>query len=169
MLMHAAIGPNCSSLALVARDWRGDLVFACSQKAKTTFPLQAKAKAIRWALSLAAKLEAENVIIETDSKICRDVIHELILPLPWRIASILADMHSLLVSYSNVSISWVPRLFNMAAHSLAKWFLACNFFGSFDWDSYPPCFASVVREEASHSLHFVSLFNNKKKNMLNNH
>ena len=37
--VDAAIGPNCSSLALVARDWRGDLVFACSQKAKTTFPL----------------------------------------------------------------------------------------------------------------------------------
>ena len=37
--VDAAIGPNYSSLALVARHWRGDLVFACSQKAKTTFPL----------------------------------------------------------------------------------------------------------------------------------
>ena len=37
--VDAAIGPFHSSLALVARDWRGDLVFACSKKAKTTFPL----------------------------------------------------------------------------------------------------------------------------------
>ena len=79
MLMQL-LDPNYSSLALVARDWRGDLVFACSQKAKTTFPFQAKAKAVRWALSLATKLEAENVIIETDSKICHDAIHEQILP-----------------------------------------------------------------------------------------
>ena len=83
-------------------------------------------------------MEAKNVIIETDSKICHNAIHELILPPPWRIASILADMQSLLVTYSNVSIFWVPRLANMAAHSLAKWSLACNFFGSFDWVAVLP-------------------------------
>ena len=98
--VDATIGPNYSSLALVARDWRGDLVFGCFQKAKTTFPLQAEAKAVRWALSLVAKLETKNFRIEIDSKICHDAIHELILPSPWRIASILADMQSLLVTYS---------------------------------------------------------------------
>ena len=61
--------------------------------------------------------------------------------------------------FPNVSISWVPRLANMAAHSLAKWSLTCNFFGSFDWGSCPPYFASVVREEASLWLYFVSPFN----------
>ena len=76
----------------MARDRRGDLVFACSQKAKTTFPLQVEAEAVRCAIFLAAKLEVKNVIIETDFKICHDAIHELILPPPWRIASILADM-----------------------------------------------------------------------------
>ena len=71
------------------------------------------------ALSLAAKLETENVIIKPDSKICHDAIHELIFPQPWKIASILANMQSLLVTYSYVSISWVPRLANMVAHSLS--------------------------------------------------
>ena len=65
--VDAAIGPFHSSLALVAIDWRGDLVFACSKKAKTTSPLQAKVEAARWAISLATRLEADNVIIETDS------------------------------------------------------------------------------------------------------
>ena len=87
----------------MARDWRGDLVFACSQKAKTTFPLQAEVEAVRWTIFLATKLEVDNVIIEIDSKICHDTIHELILTPPWRIASILTDMQSLLVTYSNVS------------------------------------------------------------------
>ena len=145
--VDVAIGLFHSFLALVARDWRGDLVFACSKKAKTTFPLQAEAEAVRWAITLVARLEADNVIIETDSKICHDSIHELILPPPWRIAPILADLKSLLVSYSNVSVLWVPRLANMTAHSLAKWSLACNFFGSFDWGSCPHCFAAVIKKE----------------------
>ena len=36
--VDAAIGPNYSYLALVARDWRGDLVFTCFQKAKYNLP-----------------------------------------------------------------------------------------------------------------------------------
>ena len=87
---------------------------------------------MRWAITLAARLEADNVIIETGSKICHDAIHELIVPPPWRVAPILANLKSLLVSYSNVSVLCVPKLANMAAHSLAKWSLTCNFFGSFD-------------------------------------
>ena len=102
--VDVAIGAFHSSLALVARDWKGDLVFACSKKVKTIFPLHAEAEAVRWAISLAAKLEADNVIIKTNSKIYHDAIHELILPLSWRIASILADIKSLLVSYSNVFV-----------------------------------------------------------------
>ena len=113
---------------------------------------------MRWAIYLAAKLEAENVIIETDSKIYHDAIHELILPPHQRIASILADMQSLLVTYSNVSIFWVPRLANMATHSLAKWSLACNFFDSFDWGSCPLCFASVIKKERLSQPLFVFCF-----------
>ena len=71
------------------------------------------------------------------NKLNNDAIHKLILPPPWRIASILADMQSLFVT--NVSVFWVPRLANMAAHSLAKWSLVCNFFGSFDLGSCPLC------------------------------
>ena len=153
-LLVQIIHPNYSSLALAARDWRGDLVFSCSQKAKTTFPLQAEAETMRWAIYLAA----ENVIIETDSKIYHDAIHELILPPPQRIASILADMQSLLVTYSNVSVFWVPRLANMATHSLAKWSLACNFFGSFDWGSCPLCFASVIKKERLSQPLFIFCF-----------
>ena len=82
---------------------------------------------MRWAISLAARLEADNVIIETDSKICHDSIHELILPPPWRIAPILADLRSLLVSYSNVYVLWVPRLANMTAHSLLSGLLLVIF------------------------------------------
>ena len=45
--VDAAIGIKFSAVAAVARDWRGRLVFACSQKVNTTFPLQAEAEAVK--------------------------------------------------------------------------------------------------------------------------
>ena len=40
----AAIGPSFSSLVVVVRDWRGEVVLAMAKKANTTIPLQAKAE-----------------------------------------------------------------------------------------------------------------------------
>ena len=37
----------------------------------------------------------------------------------------------MLSALTNAFMSWVPRHANMAAHTLAKWYLSCNFFGSF--------------------------------------
>ena len=103
---------------------------------------------MKWALSLAAKLEVEGIYIETDSKICCDALINPSQASPWRIRSKVMEMQVLLYALSNVFVSWVPRLANMATHSLAKWSLSCNFFGSFDTSCCPPNFASVVWDEA---------------------
>ena len=66
--VDAAIGLKFFTVVAVERDWRGRLVFACSQKVNTTFPLQAEAEAVKWALLLAAKLEVEGIYIESDSR-----------------------------------------------------------------------------------------------------
>uniref|UniRef100_A0A2N9IIA7 Reverse transcriptase zinc-binding domain-containing protein n=1 Tax=Fagus sylvatica TaxID=28930 RepID=A0A2N9IIA7_FAGSY len=42
----AAIGKTCSCIAVVARDWRGEVVLAISKKTNTTIPLQAEAEAL---------------------------------------------------------------------------------------------------------------------------
>ena len=34
--VDVAVGSNSASIATVVRDWRGELVFACSQKVNTT-------------------------------------------------------------------------------------------------------------------------------------
>ena len=65
--MDVVVGPHCSSISSIARDWRGELVFACSKRVNTILPLQAEAEAIKWALTLAANLEFEAIIIESDS------------------------------------------------------------------------------------------------------
>ena len=126
----------------------GRLVFACSQKVNTTFSLQAEAEVVKWALLLATKLEAEGIYIETDSKICCDALINPSQTSPRRIRSKVMEMQILLSTSSYVFVSWVPRLANMVAHSLAKWSLSCNFFGSFDIGCCSPCFASVVWGEA---------------------
>ena len=57
--------------------WRGELVFACSKRVNTILPLQAEAKAIKWALTLAANLEFEAIIIELDSQVCSNLLSDL--------------------------------------------------------------------------------------------
>ena len=58
--VDAVVGSRYSSIAFVTRDGRGELVFACSKRVNTIFPLQAEVEAIKWALSLVANLEFED-------------------------------------------------------------------------------------------------------------
>ena len=69
--------PHYSSIAFVARDWRGELVFACSKRVNTIFPLQAEAEAIKWSLTLTVDLEFEAIIIESDSQVCSNLLSDL--------------------------------------------------------------------------------------------
>ena len=40
-------------LVVVAKDWRGDLIFTCLNKANTNSPFQVEVEALRWVISLA--------------------------------------------------------------------------------------------------------------------
>ena len=44
--VDAACNIESSSIAAIARDWRGEVVFACSKRVNITLPLQTKAEAI---------------------------------------------------------------------------------------------------------------------------
>ena len=46
----AAVGDLSSCIAVVARDWRGKLMFACPKRVNTNVPVQAEANAILWAI-----------------------------------------------------------------------------------------------------------------------
>ena len=150
--VDAAVGPRFSTITAVVRDWRGELVFAGSMKVNTTLPLQAKAEAIKWAISLAPALAGKSVIVETDSQSVVQLLSNLAVPPPWRIKSSCSDLRSLLSLSGNVSVIWVPRLCNEAAHTLAKWCLSCNIFGSFGCGYSPGYFSSVILGESSRVL-----------------
>ena len=76
----------------------------------------------------------------------------MVVPPPWRIKSLCSDLRSLLSLSSNVYVLWVPRLCNQAAHILAKWYLSCNFFGSFGCGFGLECFSSVILGVSSRVL-----------------
>ena len=50
--VDATVGHSYYVLVVVAKVWRGDLIFACSNKANTNSPLQAEVEALRWTVSL---------------------------------------------------------------------------------------------------------------------
>jgi hypothetical protein len=56
------MGHSHAVIAVVARDWRGSLVFACSKKVNTNVPVQAEAEALRWSACLALDWNLSNVV-----------------------------------------------------------------------------------------------------------
>ena len=70
----AAVGDLSSCIAVVARDWRGMLVFAISKKVNTNIPVQAEANAILLAAHIVLNFSCCNCIIESDCNVCIDAI-----------------------------------------------------------------------------------------------
>uniref|UniRef100_A0A2N9G7V8 Reverse transcriptase domain-containing protein n=1 Tax=Fagus sylvatica TaxID=28930 RepID=A0A2N9G7V8_FAGSY len=86
----AAVGRHFSSIATVARDWRGNMVFALSRKVNTIIPLQAEAEAILWAGQLAVLYGFPTVVIESDCKECVQTGNRVDL-CPWQIQSLVLE------------------------------------------------------------------------------
>ena len=78
--VDAAVGPRFSSIAAVARDRKGELVFAGSRKVNTTLPLLAEAEAIKWALSLVPAMGNDCIIVESDCQYCVNLLNDLAEP-----------------------------------------------------------------------------------------
>ena len=90
--VDAAVGKSRSIISAVARDCRGELVFACTKWTNTNLPLQAEVKALRWATFLSIQLPFESICIEGDSKVCIQAISNLNVNTPWRIQNIISEI-----------------------------------------------------------------------------
>ena len=62
--VDVACNLESSSIAVVAIDCRGEVVFACLKRVNTTIPFQAEAEAINWAINLALNLDVDSICIE---------------------------------------------------------------------------------------------------------
>ena len=86
----AVVGLDHSLIAIVARDWRGDLIFSMSKQLETNLPIQAEAEAINLATCVAVNRGFEHVVVESDAEACIDALKAPFDGVPWRISSITA-------------------------------------------------------------------------------
>ena len=87
----AAVGLDHSFIAIVARDWRGDLIFSMSKRVETNLPIQVEAEAINLVTCVAVNHGLEYVVVESDAKDCIDALKAPFDEVPWRISSITVD------------------------------------------------------------------------------
>ena len=85
------MGLDHSLIAIVVRDWKGDLIFSMSKRVETKLPIQAKAKAINLATCVVVNRGFEHVVVESDAKACIDALKAPFDEVPWRISSITVD------------------------------------------------------------------------------
>jgi hypothetical protein len=153
----AAIGSFCSSLAVVARDWRGTLALALSKKANITIPFQAETEAILWAVQIARDRDWNSVIVESDSKLCIDALCGVSMDYPWRINGCISCILLCLENRPGWSFSWTRRVANSAPHTLAGWSLKNFLWDPFFFGNGPQCFISAcISDQASLSRGPVS-------------
>ena len=146
--VDAAFKDGGSSIAVVARDWRGEVVFACAKRVYTSLPLQAEAKAIKQVLILAKRLEATAMFVESDSKDCVDTLAPSCKKVHWRIRGICNEILNLISLILGCQVIQILREANKAAHSLANWSFLNNVFGFFVVGFGPPCFELIIKGEA---------------------
>ena len=119
------------------------MVFTYLKRVNTTLPLQVEA--VKWALNLTLKLEAELFSLESKSKICVNALSSHILGIPWRIKSICTNILVTMSQNPNISTRWIAREANCAANALAKWSSKNNVLGNFDLGNGPPYFVYAIR------------------------
>ena len=147
----AALGSNHAAIAVVARDWRGSLVFSLSKMVYTNVPVQAEAEALRWSVYLAMDKIFSNVVFESDSQICIRAISQVDTSPPWRIQGLILDIKARTQNFLSVTFSWMYREANTAAHLLSVWSLKNSVYGSLALFCGPSNFASVISKEAEPS------------------
>ena len=136
---------------MVARDWRGSLVFSLSKKVYTNVPVQAEAEALRWSVYLAMDKNFSNVVFESDSQICIRAISQVDTSPPWRIQGLISDIKARIHNFPSTIFSWVYREANIAAHLLSVWSLKNSVYGPLAPFCGPSNFATVISKEAEPS------------------
>ncbi|KAK7854792.1 hypothetical protein CFP56_030581, partial [Quercus suber] len=82
---HEAVSSEDSVVALIARDWRENLVFAFSCKVNTNIPVQVMAEALRWTTFITVKYNLVNVVIESDCQTCIQCLSTSCASIPWHL------------------------------------------------------------------------------------
>ena len=141
------MGLDHSLIAIVVRDWTGDLIFSMSKRVETNLPIQVEAEAINLATCVAINRGFEHVVVESDAEACIDALKAPFDEVPWRISSITADILLWAFRGLHFVFRWSPRESNKAAHVLASWCLRKNISGCFGQGYALSPFMDVINSE----------------------
>ena len=121
MNFDAAIKEDKSSVAVVARDQRGNLLAAWTEQLDQTEPLLAIKK--------AANEGFKRIILEGDALNVIEPLKNKVVVSYWRIKAILEDFLFLVKSFDNESFSFICRDSNVTAPLLVQWAALLNLSG----------------------------------------
>ncbi|KAF7844039.1 uncharacterized protein G2W53_000944 [Senna tora] len=109
---------NVGAIAVVARNYDGEMLTGWAKRIPCFSALQAEATAIKEALLFANSLDIGKVIVESDNK---QIVNALSFgPFPWAIVGVLQEIDSLIASFISASVSWTSRSANTMADTVAK-------------------------------------------------
>ena len=145
-----AVGLDHSFIAIVARDWRGALIFSLSKRVETNLPLQVEIEAINLVTHLAIDRGFENVVVESDAKACIEALKAPTDAMPWKISTISTGTLFWASRGQQFVFRWSPRESNKAVHVLASWCLGKNLSVCFVHGYTPTPFMDVINLEKLH-------------------
>ena len=125
----AVVKASYSSIAVIARDAYGFIFKTWALCVDTVASVIAEAQAIKWALELANLESFPKIIVESDSKMCIDVLVDCQFAGCWKIDTLCADVNNLISWFLSCCFSWVKREANSTVHELASSLrssLSCN-------------------------------------------
>ncbi|GKA33741.1 reverse transcriptase [Tanacetum coccineum] len=114
-----------AGLGFVARDHNGEVLFSGARlDCYTSYPLEAEAKSVHWAMTHVLSRGYSRVIFETDSLCLVKALHNKVILL--QVASLFSDILSHSLAFDVCCWSFVKRVGNRVAHSIANLALSCS-------------------------------------------
>ncbi|XP_028769893.1 uncharacterized protein LOC114727356 [Neltuma alba] len=130
------IGTNRSGVGFVLRDAQGQVVDLFCQKGRVLSAFESEAEALHQAIFRYKDRELGKVDVESDCLPLVKAIKENTHCPDWKANGLVADLKGFFASYTDSSLSFVPRKCNLVADWLAK--SGCKGMWSFGWELAPP-------------------------------
>ena len=123
-----AVREEKTSLAIVGRDDKGDLMFAWAKQIEPGSPLMGEAKAALCAIKRAIENGFSKIIVEGDAWNVIDPLSNTGMTSHWSIAEVITNILDFVKCFDDISFS-VYREGHVSAHLLAKWVAFVNWVG----------------------------------------
>ncbi|KAL0009349.1 hypothetical protein SO802_010851 [Lithocarpus litseifolius] len=155
----AAIREGKTSVAVVGRDQKGNLVATWVEQRCPGSPLSGEANAALLAIQRAVEAGFKNVVIEGDAlNVIEPLRNQLIAP-HWSIKFVVEDILYFAKGLDNVKFSFVCRVGNEAAHLLARWVAILNWNGPVPISNLSTLIIQALdRDGNKPNLDYMSLF-----------